>query len=257
MLGNMYATGEVSKGGSRKEDIKESLHWYRASADEGYGPSALQVGKLLASEEEERVAMMLKNNNVESSPSNHYQYHSKKNLEVLQQAKKYLKIAAEKGLAEAWTILGFFHYRGTVTNVTNPKEAFQCFKMAAKLGDSKGWAMAATCYENGEGTDQDYDAAIEWHEKAARAGWAISMNALGSIYFHGRNGDQDHEEALNWYERAANHGDADAQVQVALMKMYGQGCESNLIEAREWLMKARNQGSDSAVKILRSVFKTE
>ncbi len=62
-------------------------------------------------------------------------------------------------------------------------------------------------YEHGMAdVEQDKKEAVAWYQKAAEAGDAYSMFALGNAYAEGEGIDQDEEKALEWYCKAASAG---------------------------------------------------
>eukprot|EP00468_Gymnochlora_sp_CCMP2014_P010657 CAMPEP_0167745092 /NCGR_PEP_ID=MMETSP0110_2-20121227/2959_1 /TAXON_ID=629695 /ORGANISM="Gymnochlora sp., Strain CCMP2014" /LENGTH=509 /DNA_ID=CAMNT_0007629695 /DNA_START=95 /DNA_END=1624 /DNA_ORIENTATION=- len=223
MLGNIYFNGE-----NGEIDYKESVFWYKASAEHGYPPAQVHVGKLLL-----------------GSGSRGRQ----RSNSTLAQGRRFLEMAANNGVGEAWHVLGQYW------TDHNKTKAFKCFESAYHLNYGATTSLLASCYEYGWGCQKDEIKAVEMHKEAAKAGWSVSMNSLGSIYLEGREDIyQDKEEALRWFIRAADHGDADAQFQVAIQQIYGDGCDTNMQEARVWLRKAASQGNKKAHEMLFKIY---
>eukprot|EP00468_Gymnochlora_sp_CCMP2014_P015043 CAMPEP_0167769168 /NCGR_PEP_ID=MMETSP0110_2-20121227/17142_1 /TAXON_ID=629695 /ORGANISM="Gymnochlora sp., Strain CCMP2014" /LENGTH=486 /DNA_ID=CAMNT_0007658061 /DNA_START=48 /DNA_END=1509 /DNA_ORIENTATION=- len=168
---------------------------------------------------------------------------------TLAQGRRFLEMAANNGVGEAWHVLGQYW------TDHNKTKAFKCFESAYHLNYGATTSLLASCYEYGWGCQKDEIKAVEMHKEAAKAGWSVSMNSLGSIYLEGREDIyQDKEEALRWFIRAADHGDADAQFQVAIQQIYGDGCDTNMQEARVWLRKAASQGNKKAHEMLFKIY---
>ncbi|GAB5366593.1 hypothetical protein AAMO2058_001156500 [Amorphochlora amoebiformis] len=222
MLGNMYFHGQ----GLVETDYKEAVFWYKSAAERGYPQAQLHIGRIFLG-------------------SQQYKAHAK----VGQEAIRFLRLAGENGMSEAWHLLGQYYVR-----VSNTSESFLCFKRAFDGGFIQSLSVLGSCYEHGIGTKVDLEKAFELHSTAAKKGYIGSMNALGSMYLEGKGVERDEEEALEWYIKSADHGDANGQVQVAMHKMYGQGCDVNMQEARSWLRKAASQGNERAKELLKQHF---
>ena len=67
------------------------------------------------------------------------------------------------------------------------------------------------CYAYGMHVPQNYEEALNWHEKAARQGNPDSQYILGLSYNHGLAGTEDHDAAAEWYRQAASRGHSAAQ----------------------------------------------
>eukprot|EP00469_Lotharella_globosa_P012434 CAMPEP_0167779704 /NCGR_PEP_ID=MMETSP0111_2-20121227/4952_1 /TAXON_ID=91324 /ORGANISM="Lotharella globosa, Strain CCCM811" /LENGTH=477 /DNA_ID=CAMNT_0007670139 /DNA_START=227 /DNA_END=1660 /DNA_ORIENTATION=- len=227
LLGAMHFHGK----GMPELDYKESLFWYRRSADHGYPPAQLQIGKLLVG--------------TPKTPT--------KSPQAMVEGVRYLQMAAKNGEAEAYNMLGYIYSTGKLGKPDNEK-SFECYSKAVDLGWGPSVPFLAHAYQFGLGTEKDIDKAIPLHERAARAGYSASMNALGGLYHDGTEVDRDFETALSWFEKAGDHGEAGAQFQCAIHKMYGMGCEANLREAKEWLEKAASQKHAESIRLLNEHF---
>ncbi|MCR4671667.1 MAG: sel1 repeat family protein, partial [Lachnospiraceae bacterium] len=73
--------------------------------------------------------------------------------------------ALEKGYAPALHKLGNL-YRGDSYLEKDPGAAFRCYLQAAENGYHDSMLYLSDCYENGIGTDKDFDLAMEWAQKA-------------------------------------------------------------------------------------------
>ena len=72
---------------------------------------------------------------------------------------------------------------------------------------ARGMVYRGYAYEHGiGGVEMDMGKAVEWYQKAAEAGDAYSMFALGNAYENGEGVGKDEEKALDWYRKAAATG---------------------------------------------------
>ena len=147
--------------------------------------------------------------------SYYHRNHAETNYE---EAVKWFRKAADKGLPEAQRQLGFMYDfgRGVTMDIC---EAALWYKKAAEQGDAIsqvafGWA----CYEGKydpwgkRGVPQSYEEAVKWFRKAAEQGFAEAQRDLGKMYFEGSGVAQSDNEAFKWYKKAAEGGDGEAQI---------------------------------------------
>ena len=66
-------------------------------------------------------------------------------------------------------------------------------------------------YEQGKGTEKNYEKAVEWYRKAADQNESAAQYSLGLMYEQGTGVQRDVDEAKKWYTLAANNGDPDAK----------------------------------------------
>ena len=112
----------------------------------------------------------------------------------------------------------------------------------AENGDPTAQFQAAVALETGEGTAQDYAAAVKWYRRAADAGSAAAQNNLGGMYLRGLGVAQDDREALGWYSRAAGEGYLPAENNVGFMKAAGRGTQADDEDAVRWYRRAAEKG---------------
>ena len=62
-----------------------------------------------------------------------------------------------------------------------------------------------------EGTEQDYDRALDLFKKAAESDCARANYHVGRFYENGFGCAKDIDEAKAWYQKAADKGDKDAK----------------------------------------------
>lgn len=89
-------------------------------------------------------------------------------------------------------------------------------------------------YYQGDGVKRDDARALEYFEKAARAGDAESAFNLGKMYEYGLGAPLDKAKSASWYGFAAERGDRNAQAALAIMLYMGEGLARDRVEAAKW-----------------------
>ena len=88
----------------------------------------------------------------------------------LHKAFEYYSLSAEQDYPEAQTALGFFYNQGLGTEQDYEK-AFQLFQRSAEQGFPVTMFAYGDCYYLGNGVEQDLKTAEEWYQKALDAGY--------------------------------------------------------------------------------------
>lgn len=164
----------------------------------------------------------------------------------------YFTAAAENGLfelggnsgADAYLLAAVCYENGYGTE-QDYTAALECYQKAADAGCAFAMRSIAVMYENGRGVDKDKSAAVEWYTKAAENGDAEAMFALGS-YYESNGADKDYTKAMDWYLKAADEGHAEAMNAIAVMYDKARGVERDKDAANEWFEKAADAGSETA-----------
>ena len=157
-----------------------------------------------------------------------------------QTALKLWKPLADQGDARAQYNLGLMYRNGN--GIQDDVEAAKWFRKAAENGDVKAQHNLGMMYTKGEGVEQDYAEAVKWYRKAADQGGLRSQYSLGVMYYNGVGVKQDYVEAAKWYRKAADKGYTMAQFNLGLMYRDGEGVKQNRTVAKEWLGKACDNG---------------
>jgi TPR repeat protein len=89
---------------------------------------------------------------------------------------------------------------------------------------------------------EEFDKALQWHDKAIELGHAGSMRSKGYLLMVGRGADKDAKAAYALALRAAERGDAFAMINVAVYSDRGWGIEADKKKAQQWLAKAAESG---------------
>jgi TPR repeat protein len=87
----------------------------------------------------------------------------------LDRAVYYFQLCASQGYAQAQNALAMRYLRGEGVPQSDA-DAFEQWLLASRQGLRTAMANVASCYRDGEGCSQDFDAAIHWYEEAFRLG---------------------------------------------------------------------------------------
>lgn|GEM_PF-1778899 len=141
VLGMQYLTGlSISKDpGENIQDEKLAFKWFSRAAEMGNEKAMFQLSLIF---NEGRI-----------QPKND------------KLAFSWMEKSAKKGYKDAKTQLGLYHLLGTGCNKDSFK-AIRYFLETANEGSSLASYFLAICYENGEGTPQNYYEAYTWYSVA-------------------------------------------------------------------------------------------
>lgn len=140
-------------------------------------------------------------------------------------------------VAQAMSDIGTLYYYGQGVK-QDYEQAIEWHEKAADLGNVSAMNELGYTYGIGEGVEADYTQALEWLKKAADLGNASAINNLGDMYFYGKGVEQDYTQALEWFEKAADLGEANAMSWLGYLYENGLGVEQDLDIAQEWYRKA-------------------
>ncbi|MHB9147337.1 MAG: tetratricopeptide repeat protein [Candidatus Amoebophilus sp.] len=136
------------------------------------------------------------------------------------------------------------------------QEAIECYKKAAKQGDTQAKFYLGETYYHGEmtsmhyrGVKTDYKKAFKWYSKAANEGHADAQAKVGMMYYNGQMVERDLVKSAEWYKKAAKGGSEAAQVRMGVIYQEGLGVSKDLAQAIYWSMQAKNRSK------LLSIFK--
>ncbi len=112
----------------------------------------------------------------------------------------------------------------------------------AKQGNVDAMFEVAKFYQAGEYTDQNWQAAINWYEKASENNHTRAMLYLGKILLRGAGPQKaDIPRALQLIQQAANAGVAEAQFLLGQLYEKGEYVEQDLPSAIRWYRAAELQ----------------
>lgn len=131
----------------------------------------------------------------------------------LDEAKKWLLMAAEQGHAEAYYKIGDICY----SLGDCKKEAFDWFVKAAELNYTKAHLQLSFMCMYGHGVEKDETESFRWSRKAAELGDRDAMYDVAGCLSWWSNDPSEMHDALTWYKKAAQKGHVAAQFELALI----------------------------------------
>jgi TPR repeat protein len=224
-----YALKHISPVTSELNDMTLKCLW--ASAELGNGEAMLQLGEMYLAG---RVPL-------------------EAGQDTNQEALKWWNMAWENGCARAYHNLGLMYYGVSVPGTGGAgvgvvdqdyEKAFQYFKAAADLDDTKAIRYTGICYENGHGVGQDYAMAANYYQK-------IGGYYLANLLLNGKGIGQDVNRAIEIYKEVAvqsSGGSGDQLAAMALALIYDKGLyiEADQVKAIEYYQVAAINGSTEA-----------
>ncbi|KAJ3451196.1 erad-associated e3 ubiquitin-protein ligase component-related [Anaeramoeba flamelloides] len=101
--------------------------------------------------------------------------------------------------------------------------------------DKKYLFLTGSCYENGEGTEIDFERASYYYQLAYKEGDIDSLFHLGLLYYKGgKNLDQDYNEAKRlWNISASTHKNTQALFNLGHMQMEGKGFNKDPVQGKK------------------------
>jgi TPR repeat protein len=126
-------------------------------------------------------------------------------------------------------------------------QALPPLQKAAAAGNAEAMNALGWLYENGRGVTQDYAQAREWFQKAAGAGNTEALEHLGFLYEHGDGVAQNYATAREYYQKAAGAGNTEALEHLGFLYEHGDGVAQNYATAREYYQKAAESGNALAM----------
>ena len=162
---------------------------------------------------------------------------------------------AEKGNAEAMLTLGRFYEQG-VGIARNYTKALEWYEKAAKAGLPAGYYNAGVCCEIGMGVAADAANALQNYQKAADLGMALAMYKLSSIFISGTGAAKDAAKGIVWLEKAADAGVAAAANDLGAIYLAGLlGQKKDEKKALSFFLKAAEFGNLDAIRNIAGLHK--
>jgi TPR repeat protein len=133
------------------------------------------------------------------------------------EAVRWLRQAAEQGLAEAEYNLGIMYARGRGV-ARDAEQSAHWYRQAAEQGLASAQYNLGAQYAVGDGVPRDEQRAATWFERAALQDVPEAAYNLGVLYDLGRGVKADAATAMQWYERAAERGYHPAASRLAALR---------------------------------------
>jgi TPR repeat protein len=135
-----------------------------------------------------------------------------------------------------------------------PKDSAKAFEWLLKAAEAKSSGMlsrwVAERYEQGRGTKQQPQMAINWYEKALDQNDVVSAYRLGKIYWNGKGVPSNIEEAIGYFHEAFFLGSDGARYYLAQAYAEGKGVTKDPVQAYAWI---KNVSSDAEGATLRNL----
>lgn len=150
----------------------------------------------------------------------------------------------DKVFEEAYS---FFENKDNDLKGEYSKSLFLRLKFCAERGDRRCQNQLGIWYLEGIGTEQNYELAYEWFQKAAKQGYTSAFANIGLLYRKGLGVEIDHEKAVLNFTEGAKRGDSYLQYKLAKYFFNGDGVEKDFSKAIFWLLKASNNKHPNAI----------
>ena len=145
------------------------------------------------------------------------------------------------------------------------KTALRVWMPAAEGGDADAQNSVGEIFEQGLGTEPNYEVAALWYKRAAEQGHKGAQFNLGTLYEMGKGVPQDKVAALNWYRKAWGVSDdelvtrsdsekalvaqaqiaADARAQAAAAQAEAEAAKTATDRAKELAAKAKAEALEA------------
>ena len=113
---------------------------------------------------------------------------------------------------------------------------------AAKAGSGIAQATLGEMYEKGLGVSKNYQIAMNMYKKAAESQEPVGLVGIGGLYANGLGVEKNQETAFSYYKRAADMGSALGEAFTGIYYLYGNGTEQNIEEALKYLERSTSGG---------------
>ena len=143
--------------------------------------------------------------------------------------------------------MGYMYYNGLGCE-EDKKKAFDLYKLAAQMGNSKAYNDLANMYFLGEEVEQNYAQAFKYYAQAAKLGEDAASYNLAESYFYGTGIKVDRKKAILFYKKAASQGSSEAEYKLGTLSDAGDDVELSYDEAFKWYKRAAEQGHPLAEK---------
>jgi TPR repeat protein len=151
--------------------------------------------------------------------------------------------AAAAGSRDAMLELGRAYSAGRGVRV-DVREAAKYFLRAAAKGHIEAMRQAGIIMIAGRGVKQDAAAGVQWLEQSAAAGNTLAWVDLGAFYYYVPPVNE--AKAVQYWEKAARAGVVDGQYFYGMALLHGRGIGADKAQAKIWLKKAADAGNRMA-----------
>ena len=151
---------------------------------------------------------------------------------------------------DAQSVLAGIYREGMGCIKKDPILALKWYTKSAEQGNVLDQYFVGEMYENGEGTEIDYEKSFEWALKAALNGFIPGLCKVGNYYRLGLGVEKDFDKAYYWLIKAAQKDYWDANSSIGLLYMIGgNSIKRDISRAQRWFTRAISYFDDFAVMI--------
>lgn len=164
-----------------------------------------------------------------------------------QKAVALFKEAAELGNGASLNALGNLHATGEAGLSKDIDAALDYYQKAGKAGYGRAYYNLATLYKNGGTVPQDFRKSAGYCEAGMELGDANCKKLLAYYYYKGFGVMQNYTQSFRLYQELAQTGLANAEYFTGLCYRNGYGTTANPNESKRWLKLAAEHGEAQAV----------
>lgn len=142
----------------------------------------------------------------------------------LESSRQYVELAAEQNHPGALFYLALMHRNGEGGLEANEGAFRRYLQRSVDIGHGPAASCLADMFYKGtDGTDVDYERALELFTKAGRAGESEALCSAAAMHFHGLGTPKDDHKAFLLYQDAAQIGSIAAMQNLGSMYYHGEG----------------------------------
>ena len=134
------------------------------------------------------------------------------------------------------------------------KDLFYKLQVCASFGDKRCQNQLGIWYELGLGTEQNYELALKWFEKAAEQGYAAAYGNIGNLYYKGDGIEKDFQKFFEYNSIGAEKNHPGCQYNLGLCYLKGIDVEKDYAKAFFWFKKSAEQDYAPAFNYLAACF---
>ncbi len=145
------------------------------------------------------------------------------------------------------------HFFKFAENESCLKRGFDACYRSADLGLVEAQFNLGVMFEDGLGTEQNFEKAVTWYHRAATSGDERALNNLGNMYWHGKGVSKDKRKAEALFALAAEENSSLAQLNLGLIHTGIGNNEPPNLRAISLFSTSFTQGSLEVKSLINSV----
>lgn len=156
-----------------------------------------------------------------------------------------LKRADHFGAREASALLAQYYQ----DKPDGEEASIEWLEKSAQKGDAVSLFNLSVLYIEGKAAPKDVTSAVRMLTASAGQGFIPALNMLGVMLFYGHDIEQDKEKAITLLKTAAKNGDSDALFNLGVIML--QSDEVKNSTAADFLKRSAELGNESAISLLK------